>query len=72
MNKENRKKYNFTGNLKQQKYPIHEPLEERSPFRATYLLLPEYEYILPKFFRIKFSKGKLNRFRFVICKRTDS
>jgi hypothetical protein len=73
MNKEHRSKDKFCGKPKQTKEnPMHEPLEERSPFHVTYLLLPEYEYILTKLFRIQFSKGKLNPFRFVIRKTTES
>jgi hypothetical protein len=73
MNKEHKPKDNFYGKPETTKEnPIHETLEKRLPFHVTYLLLPECEYILPNLFRIQFSKGKLNPFRFVICKRTNS
>jgi hypothetical protein len=71
-NKEHRSKDNFYGKpVATKENPIHEPREERLPFHATYLLLSEYEHILTNLFRIQFSKGKLNSFRLVICKRTD-
>jgi hypothetical protein len=55
-----------TGNLKQSKKILY--TSRLKLVHVKYLLLPQYEYILPELFRIKFSNDKLNPFRFLYAK----